>query len=401
MNLPDNPESSSVGGSLAITGGRVFTPEGPIAADLEIREGTIVGIGTGTTGDTTIDARGLSVVPGFIDLQINGGFGHDFTNDPSTIWDVGRRLPETGVTAFLPTIITSPPRSVEQAMRVLDAGPPPGYVGAVPLGLHLEGPFLSPRRPGVHRLDLLRTPESAEVETWTPERHVRLVTLAPELSGGLELVENLADRGVVVSVGHSDASYDEGLAAFDAGASVGTHLFNAMPPLHHREPGLVAALLTDPRPVVSVVVDGFHVHPAVVEIVWAVKGPERFLLVTDAMAAMGSPPGTYPLTDLEVTVDDRGPRDSAGRLAGSALAFDAAVRNLVEFTGSSLSDALRAGTTTPAALLGDPTRGRLQVGARADLTLLDDRLRVVATLVAGQVAHVSVDPAPGGEGRAR
>ena len=390
MTTHGDHERSLGGGSLAIVGGRVLTTDGVVESDIEVRDGVISRFGSSApAADTTIDARGLFVVPGFIDLQINGGFGHDFTNDPSSIWEVGRRLPTTGVTGFLPTIITSPPKSIDAAMEVLDAGPPPGYVGAVPLGLHLEGPFLSPKRPGVHPPDLLRAPDTATVEAWTEGRHVRIVTLAPELPGGLELVERLAGRGVVVAAGHSDASYEQALAASEAGVSLGTHLFNAMPPLHHRAPGLVGALLTDPRAAVSLIVDGLHVHPAMVELTWRAKGRDRFVLVTDAMAAMGLSPGSYRLGDVAVTVGEDGPRDPAGRLAGSTLTLDAAIRNLIEFTGCSMTEGVRAGAASPASLLGDPTRGRLEIGARADVVVLDDQLQVVATVVAGRVAYLA------------
>jgi N-acetylglucosamine-6-phosphate deacetylase len=194
-------------------------------------------------GAQRMDARGLYLVPGLIDLQINGAFGLDFTADPGTIWDVGKALPRYGVTTFLPTIVTSPLETVSAAQRVLQAGPPPGYVGAEPLGLHLEGPFLSPLKRGAHDPALMRLPSLEAVRDWSPGQGVRLVTLAPELPVALEVIRALCERGVLVSAGHSAADYQQAQAGLAAGVRYGTHLFNAMPALDHRAPGLVGALL--------------------------------------------------------------------------------------------------------------------------------------------------------------
>ncbi|MDX1417024.1 MAG: amidohydrolase family protein, partial [Candidatus Promineifilaceae bacterium] len=191
----------------------------------------------------TIDGRGLLAVPGFIDLQLNGAFGHDFTADPGTIWDVSARLPRYGVTAFLQTIITTPPDKNARAQGVLRDGPPEEYHGAEPLGLHLEGPFLNPGKKGAHNPAYLLEPDERMTANWSPAAGVRLVTLAPELPGAAALIEELASRGVVVSAGHSSATYAEAEAGFAAGVRYGTHLFNAMSPLDHREPGLPGALL--------------------------------------------------------------------------------------------------------------------------------------------------------------
>jgi N-acetylglucosamine-6-phosphate deacetylase len=335
-------------------------------------------------------ADGLLLAPGFIDLQLNGAFGHDFTSDPSAIWEVAAHLPRYGVTAFLPTIITSPPETIAAAQKGLREGPPTGFVGAVPLGLHLEGPFLNPEKRGAHNPAYLRLPDLSSVEGWSPERGVRLVTLAPELPGALDIIRALRAHGVVVGASHSMATAEEGQAAIEAGVTYGTHLFNTMPPLDHREPGLAGALLADPRITAGVIADGVHLHPQVVALIWQVKGAAGVSLVTDAMAALGMPSGSYKLGDREVTVDGTTARLADGRLAGSVLSLDQAVRNLTRFTGCEPGEAVSTVTSIPAALLGlASSHGRIARGSRADLVLLTPDLEVAATIVAGREAYVT------------
>jgi len=331
------------------------------------------------------DARGLLLVPGFIDLQLNGAFGHDFTADPTSIWPVSARLGRFGVTSYLPTIITSPPQKIEAARLELLHGRPAGYRGAEPLGLHVEGPFLNPQKKGAHNPAYLRAPDETAVAGWSPRGGVCLVTLAPELPGALALIEELASRGVVVSAGHSLATYEEALAGIAAGVRYGTHLFNAMPPLGHRAPGLAAALLTRPETVIGLIPDGIHVHPALIQIIWSSKGPEGVNLVSDAMAALGMPPGSYLLNDFEVNVSESDCRLSDGTLAGSILPLDQALRNLITMTGCSLPAALATVTTTPARLLNiTHQRGDIAPGLLADLVLLTPELQVKAVFARGQ-----------------
>ncbi|HUP28362.1 MAG TPA: N-acetylglucosamine-6-phosphate deacetylase, partial [Chloroflexia bacterium] len=264
--------------------------------------------------------------------------------------------------------------------------------GASPLGLHLEGPFLNPVKRGAHDPANLTAPDPIVAENWTPEANVRLVTLAPELAGAIDLVRTLAARGVKVSAGHSMASYEQGIVGIHAGISYGTHLFNAMPPLDHREPGLAGALLARPDVTVGVIADGIHLHPAIVDLIWRIKGPGGFNLVTDAMAALGMAPGIYKLGAQDVIVQGAEARLPDGRLAGSVLSLDQAVRNLVNFTGCTLLDALSTVTTVPASLMGwESSRGRIAPGLIADMVLLDHDLRVVQTVAAGKVAHSATD----------
>jgi N-acetylglucosamine-6-phosphate deacetylase len=335
-----------------------------------------------------IDATGLFLTPGLIDLQLNGGFGHDFTLDPTTIWSVAAQLPQYGLTGFLPTIISSPLAVGGQAMEVLAGGSPVDWSGSLPLGLHLEGPYFNPAKKGAHNPAYLRAPNVNDIEAWTTENGVRLVTLAPELPGALEMISALTERHIIVSAGHSLATLSEAEAGFEAGIRYGTHLFNAMPPLHHREPGLPGALLTDDRPMVGLVADGIHVHPRLIQLAWRSLGPARLNLVTDAMAALGMPPGRYQLGDFEVNVDADSARLADGTLAGSILTPDAALRNLMTFTGCTPVEALLTMTRNPARLLGiDRHKGHIAPGFDADLVLFSAAWHVSRTIIGGRIVY--------------
>jgi N-acetylglucosamine-6-phosphate deacetylase len=340
------------------------------------------------SGADEIEATGLSLVPGFIDLQVNGAFGDDVTDDPAVIWRVACQLPRYGVTSFLPTIITSPLEKLAAGQKVIVEGRPTGFRGARPLGLHAEGPFLNPQKKGAHNPAYLRLPDVSAVAGWSPETGVRLVTLAPELPGALDVIAALSARGVLVSAGHSMATYDQAEAGFNAGARYGTHLFNAMPALGHRDPGVAGALLTDDRTTVGFIADGVHTHPSVITLVWRALGASRLNLVTDAMAALGMPAGRHLLGDYEVTVDATSARLADGTLAGSILSLDQAVRNLIDMTGCTLAEALPTVTTTPARAIGvDGNRGRIRPGYVADMVLLSRDLRVHATICEGDVVY--------------
>ena len=335
-----------------------------------------------------IDAASQLLIPGYIDLQVNGAFGHDFTADPAAIWPVSAMLPRYGVTSYLPTIITSPIENIDRARQVLLQERPSAYQGAEPLGLHIEGPFLNPQKKGAHNPVYLQAPHEALVAGWSPSSAVRLVTLAPELPGALPVIEALAAHGVVVSAGHSMATYDEALAGIAAGVRYGTHLFNAMPPISHRQPGLPGALLSEPNVVTGLIPDGIHVHPALIKLIWTAKGSEGLNLVSDAMGALGMPPGKYMLKDFEVFVSDKDSRLADGTLAGSVLPIDQALRNHISYTGCSLPEALATITTTPAKLLGlDGQRGRIAPGLIADLLLLTPDLKVTTTIAAGSIVY--------------
>jgi N-acetylglucosamine-6-phosphate deacetylase len=362
----------------------------PAAEDVLLADGRIAARGRDAAaagaGARRLRAEGLLVAPGFIDLQVNGAAGHDLTADPESVWSIGTALAQYGVTAFLPTIVTSPAEVADAACRVVAAGPPAGYRGAHVLGLHLEGPFLNPDRRGAHDPSHLRLPDAARAAAWSAAGGVRLVTLAPELPGAPELVADLVGRGVVVSAGHSTASGEQATRGFDAGIRYVTHLFNGMSKEPHGT-GLAAAALRDPRVTVGLIADGIHVDAALLEAAWRAAGPDRFSAVTDAMAALGMPAGRYPLAGAEVDVGEAGARLADGRLAGSVLSLDTAVRNLAAWMGTTPASAIGAVTHVPARLLGERDRGSLRPGAIADVTLLTTRLEVVATIAAGRVIH--------------
>ena len=378
---------------LVLTGMALLPNLGLTPSTIAIVDGTIdqVTAGLAPAADLTAPAGGC-ITPGFIDLQVNGAFGIDLSTDPAGVDRLSHGLLASGVTAFLPTLITAPLPSYRPALQTLQQAQA-AVRGARLLGVHVEGPYLNPVRHGAHDPAYLRSPDLAEIATWLDPQIVRIVTLAPELPGALPVIDALRRQGIVVSAGHSDCTLSQAEAGFAAGVAWGTHLFNAMAPLHHREPGLAGALLSSTVPC-GLIADGQHVHPAVVKLAWRAKGPQGLTLVTDAMAATGMPPGRYRLADAEVLVDDTTARLADGTLAGSILTMDQALRNVQRFTGCSLADALVMASTTPAAVLGLAQMGRIAAGCVADLVFLDHAGHVTRTLLAGK----SVYQAPGSAG---
>lgn len=327
------------------------------------------------------------IAPGFIDLQVNGGHGIDFGEQPARMTDVAAWLPETGCTSFLPTIVSS---FAERYRRVFDALPArENATGARILGLHLEGPFLTPEKKGAHSLAAIETADNALFDELLLEDSVRLVTLAPERPGALERIARLVARGVLVSLGHSSASYEQFENGIDAGARMTTHLFNAMSQLESRAPGMVGAALVDERVTVGLIADGIHTHPAALALTARAKGIHGIALVSDMMAAAGMPPGVYSLNDIPVYVDATSARLDDGRLAGSILTMDAAVRNMVAWSGISIADALTMAAAIPARLLGLRDIGIIAPGNQADLVMLDGDLQVIETWVAGERMYES------------
>lgn len=351
-----------------------MTPRGLLApGTVEFEDGVIVGVHLGAAGSVP----DVTLAPGFIDLQVNGLGPVDVAAADESTWSqLDRRLVSSGVTAWCPTLVTAPLSSYARPLATIAWAA--SRVGPVPavLGAHLEGPFLG-GAPGAHRVQHI-VPFDPEWLAALPDC-VRVVTLAPELHGATDVVSSLTARGVAVSLGHSVASYEEACVAIDAGARLVTHLFNGMPSLHHRDPGLVGAALADERVAVSVIADLVHLHPAALAIAFRAKGAGRVVLVSDAVAWEAAD-----LRELGVTFDGDAPRLPDGTLAGSTLTMDRAVANAVRHADVSLEDAVRAASTTPAAVVGAHDRGRIEVGARADLVALDGDLRVAGTWIAGE-----------------
>ena len=311
------------------------------------------------------------LVPGFIDIQVNGIGPIDVARAAGADWDeLDSRLLAQGVTTWCPTLVTAPlDRFAPPLERIAAAAArDDGRVRPTIAGAHLEGPFLG-GAPGAHPPDLIRPPDLDWLRA-LPDI-VRVMTLAPEAPDAVHAIELLRERGVLVSLGHSTASYEQARAAIDAGAELVTHCFNGMGGLHHREPGLIGAALTDDRVAVSVITDLIHVHPAVVSLIFRAKTAVRVALVTDAVAWTGH---------------GDAPRLADGTLMGATVTADEAVRNAVQHAGIPLVDAVHAASTTPARLLGLHDRGRIEVGARADLVALGPDLTVQQTWVAGRTA---------------
>lgn len=318
----------------------------------------------------------LILAPGFVDLQVNGHADVDVSRAEGVEWArMDELLIAQGVTTWCPTLVSdAPERTADAIARISTArarsGPQPEIAG-----VHLEGPYLA--RPGAHDPSHLAVPADGAAAL-LPDV-VRIVTLAPEVDGALDLIAELSSRGVVVALGHSDAPLERVREAVGAGASAVTHVFNGMAPLHHRHPGLVGAALADDRLTVTVIADLAHVHPSVLRIVARSKPRDRLVLVTDAVAwAAGS------LAGREVEVVDGVPRLADGTLAGSALTMDAAVRNLVDADAADLARALHAASTAPAQVLGLADRGAIAVGAWADLVALDHGVRVRSVWIRGE-----------------
>ena len=358
---------------------------------VEISGGVISGVGTGMRPADITLADGY-LLPGLIDLQVNGYYGVEFQIADGASWArVTARLPETGTTACLPTMITAPIASLAEALRTEATFVPDLPVGGTRvLGVHAEGPFISPARRGAHNEKWIIDPTPSAIADLSEAGRglLRLVTIAPELPGALEAIEQLTAAGVLVSVGHSDATAAQVAAAAQRGARMVTHLFNAQRPLGHREPGVVGQALTDERLTSGLIVDLHHVAQAVCGLAFR-AAPGRIALVTDAVAAAGMPPGEYLLGGELIRLpagDGAPPVRGDGTLGGSALRMDRAVANAVR-CGLSLPAAVAAATRIPADLIGRPDLGRLRPGAAADLVWLSPELRTRATWIAGSLVY--------------
>jgi len=379
--------------------GHLFAPEDLGPALVSVTDGVIesiepLALGLGADGskdpwralpEGTLGGPRSRILPGLVDIQVNGAFGHDFADPATDMAMVCRRLPELGVTAFVPTIVTSPPETYGPALANLRRGAQPGEARV--LGTHIEGPFISPAYPGTHQRALIRPADRHEAEGWLAAGDVRYVTLAPEQAAAPELIAFLVDHGVRVAMGHTDATWDEAAGGAEAGATLVTHLFNAMRPFRHRDPGLAGYAL-DADLSVGVIADGHHLAFETVRLVARIKAPDELYLVTDALAGLGMPPGRYTLAGREYVSDGTCGRLPDGTLSGSLLPLPLAIRNLVEHAGVDPALAIRMATLNPARALGlDDQVGRIGVGRAAYVVVVDGDWAVEATIAGGVLAH--------------
>lgn len=367
---------------LHIHNGRMITPRGLEAGELWCEEGKIVARGENPAH--SIDAKGLIVAPGYIDLQVNGAYGVDFTAQPEKVGDAARQLPLHGVTSFLPTILSTRKEDYRRLITMLQPRKISG--GASILGIHLEGPFLSPLHRGAHSNHYLSEPDdSADLHGFYGTlAGVKIITLAPELAHMSEAIHRLRERKIIVAIGHSGASLELISHMIGEGVSLITHLFNAMPLFHHRQPSLIDAALLTPRLSYTLICDGVHLDEQAIQLAWKLN-PQGLILVSDAMGGQGSASGACYLGEQEVDVKGGAAYVAGSKtLAGSLAGLDVGVRNFQAATGCSVLQAVEAATSKPAKLLGiEDSKGVLKPGADGDIIFLDDALNVRAAFVSG------------------
>jgi N-acetylglucosamine-6-phosphate deacetylase len=375
-----------------LQGGRIVTPDGVIEHGwLTVRDGIIDQVGAGLPGVNgtgpaepgayIVDLDGRWVLPGFVDIHCHGGGGASYSEtNPDRLATAAAAHRRHGTTTTMASLVSGPIDTLVNQIGGLSDLVTDGEFA----GIHLEGPFISAARCGAHDPAVLMAPDKDSVSALLKagKGTIRMVTLAPELDGALDAVRRFVDAGVIVAIGHTDATLAQVVPAIDAGATVATHLFNGMRPLHHREPGPIGALLDDERVTVELICDLVHLHPTVVRMAARHAGQRRTVLVTDAMAAAGVGDGVYQVGALRVTVRDGVPTlDGGGALAASTLTLDAAVRNFVQTCGMTIVDAAAAVSARPAQLLGQQGRiGTIAPGAVADLVLLDEALHTTQVM---------------------
>lgn len=377
---------------LLIKDGILALPSGPARADLLCDGRRIVAIGCGIEDDTArvLNAHGLTVGPGFVDIHVHGGGGHNFfSGDPADIAGYSAWAPRNGVTSFLVSTVGPSSEDTIEMLTGFAASGLPGS-GAEPLGIHLEGPFLSPDRRGAFHPDMLREPGRDEFWRYQGAARglVRLVTFAPELHGGLELASAIMTSGAVPAAGHTDATLEEANRAFDAGTRHVTHLFNAMRPMHQREGGVITAALLARDVTCELICDGAHVAPDVLRLAFRVLGSHRFVVVSDNLAMAGTASLASQFAGYPVEVQGPTARRRDGTIAGSLMTFDAHFRNVIAFLGVDIGTAFRLCSTNPARVIGVQDRkGSLGHGMDADIVLVDSEFHVAATVCRGEVLH--------------
>lgn len=379
--------------SILIRNVRVIFGNEPQLGCIFIRNGKIESVYTDTlfsnfSADYEIDGYGQFLIPGMIDVHIHGAEGFDMMDGTiGSIAAVSRACAKTGCTSFLATSVSS---SLEDLLKMITnvkelAGSEPG---AQIIGIHIEGPYLNVKRKGMQNEQYLRHPDLGEMKTIMEKSGslLRMVTLAPELPGGHEMISFLKELGIIAAIAHSDATSDDAKQAFKNGASHVTHCFNGMRPIHHRDPGLILAAFEESSVSVQAIVDDVHLHPAIVRLLYREKGPNRMVLITDALQAMGMGDGTYLFGGHEVNVIDGVAMLEDGTLASSTVTMNEALAKTVKL-GIPLKDAVMMATQTPADILGLDNKGRINSGADADLVLMNDRFEVLWTMVKGKMVY--------------
>ena len=386
-----SPEQGASMGT-AIVNGILLTPDEQFSGQSVIVEGgriTRIGpVGLVEAQSNTIDARGFYVIPGLIDLHVHGANGFDTMDaTPEAIDGMGHFLAQHGVTSYLPTTVTASAEATLAAIQNISAMSNPSN-GAGPLGIHLEGPYLNHDYCGAQPHQYLRPADIKEYKLWLDNGQIRLITVAPEVEGVLDLIKAGNETGIEFAAGHSAASYEQMQLAIEHGLHQVTHTFNGMPPLHHRSPGVLGAALSDNRLRCQIIADGVHVHPAVVKVLVKSKGIDGTILISDGMRATGLQDGDYALGDQQVHVRNGVARTQAGGLAGSTLTLDQALRNIMHFADLSFKEALPMATRVPAiAMNWEGRKGVIAPNADADLVIMDDRYQVRLTMVGGRVVY--------------
>jgi len=378
----------------AITGGTLITPlEIYEDADILIEDGTIIAVGPGVASGEiaeVIDAGGAIVAPGYIDVHVHGSAGHDTMDGTrEAIEGMARFFAAHGVTSFCPTTLTQPAADIMASVRAVhECMENPIEGGAQPLGVHLEGPCIDAKKKGAQPEQHITTAAAIDYQQLFSLGNIKLITLAPEIEENKALIAFARSQGAAVVVGHSSATYEDLEEAVQHGLNHATHTFNQMEGLHHRKPGTVGGVLLLDEIFAEFIADGIHLHPAIVDMVVRLKGPERAVAITDAISGAGMPDGDYELGGQAIVVKEGAVRLPDGTLAGSALTLDQAVRNIAEFTIAPLPEAIQMATLTPARSIGVANRkGSLEPGKDADIVLLDDDLNVLKTMVGGEVVY--------------
>ena len=378
----------------AIAGGTIITPLDIYEdADVLIEDGTIIAVGPGVaSGEIAeiVDVGGAIVAPGYIDVHVHGSAGHDTMDGTrEAIEGMARFFAAHGVTSFCPTTLTQPAADIMASVRaVYECMENPIEGGAQPLGVHLEGPCIDAKKKGAQPEQHITTAAAIDYRQLFSLGNIKLITLAPEIEGNKALIAFARSQGAAVVVGHSSATYEDIEEAVQHGLNHATHTFNQMEGLHHRKPGTVGGVLLLDEIFAEFIADGIHLHPAIVDMVVRLKGPERAVAITDAISGAGMPDGDYELGGQAIVVKEGAVRLPDGTLAGSALTLDQAVRNIVEFTVAPLPEAIQMATLTPARSIGvADCKGSLEPGKDADIVILDDDLNVLKTMVGGEVVY--------------